>query len=65
MATWRPEAGLYDLAISLYVHVAGSVEEMVSRLASVLAPGGRLLLVGHLPIDPRPAPRHLRPARFR
>jgi SAM-dependent methyltransferase len=52
LARWSPGASLYDLVISLYVHVAGSVEEMVSRLASGVAPGGRLLLVGHLPIDP-------------
>jgi len=43
---------VYDLVTSLYVHVAGSVEEMVSRLASGIAPGGTLVLVGHLPIDP-------------
>lgn len=52
LATWTPEAGVYDLVTSLYVHVAGSVEEMVSRLASGIAPGGTLVLVGHLPIDP-------------
>jgi len=52
LAIWTPEAGLYDLVTSLYVHVAGSVGEMVSRLATGVAPGGTLLLVGHLPIDP-------------
>lgn len=52
LAIWTPEAGLYDLVISLYVHVAGSLHEMVARLASGAAPGGTLLLVGHLPIDP-------------
>jgi SAM-dependent methyltransferase len=52
LATWTPEAGRYDLVFSLYVHVAGSVEAMVSRLAAGVAPGGTLLLVGHLPIDP-------------
>ena len=52
LAAWAPEAGAYDLVTSLYVHVAGAVEEMVARLAAGVAPGGTLLLVGHLPIDP-------------
>jgi hypothetical protein len=36
----------------LYVHVAGSVEEMVRRMGAGVAPGGTLLLVGHRPFDP-------------
>ena len=52
LGTWSPEPGHYDLVTCLYVHVAGSVEEMVARLATGVAPGGTLLLVGHLPIDP-------------
>ncbi len=52
LATWTPEPGHYDLVICLYVHVAGSVEEMVRRMAAGVAPGGTLLLVGHRPIDP-------------
>ncbi|MGH9278172.1 MAG: class I SAM-dependent methyltransferase [Acidimicrobiales bacterium] len=52
LAIWTPEPEIYDLVSSLYVHVAGSVEEMVSRLATGVAPSGTLLLVGHLPIDP-------------
>jgi 2-polyprenyl-3-methyl-5-hydroxy-6-metoxy-1,4-benzoquinol methylase len=44
--------GRYDLVISLYVHVAASVEDSVKRLASGVAPGGTLFLVGHRPIDP-------------
>jgi hypothetical protein len=47
-----PDVGAYDLVTSLYVHVSGSVEEMVARLATGVAPGGTMLLVGHLPIDP-------------
>jgi hypothetical protein len=35
--------------VSLYVHVAGSVGEMVRRMASGVAPGGTLLMVGHHP----------------
>ena len=36
----------------LYLHIAGSVEEMVRQLAAAVAPGGTLLLVGHRPVDP-------------
>lgn len=52
LATWAPQPGRYDLVTCLYVHVAGSVEELVRRLAAGVAPGGTLLLVGHRPIDP-------------
>lgn len=52
LAAWKPQAERYDLVASLYVHVAGSVEEMVRRLAASVAPGGTLLLVGHQPVDP-------------
>jgi SAM-dependent methyltransferase len=52
LATWAPQAGHYDLVACLYVHVAGSVREMVRRLAAGVAPGGTLLLVGHRPVDP-------------
>lgn len=52
LTRWAPEAGAYDLVASLYVHVPGSVEEMVQRLARGVAPGGTLLLVGHRPVDP-------------
>jgi hypothetical protein len=34
------------------MHVAGSVQELVCRLAAGVAPGGTLLLVGHRPVDP-------------
>jgi 2-polyprenyl-3-methyl-5-hydroxy-6-metoxy-1,4-benzoquinol methylase len=52
LATWTPQRGEYDLVVCLYVHVAGSVEEMVRRMAAGVAPGGTLFLVGHRPIDP-------------
>jgi SAM-dependent methyltransferase len=52
LGTWTPAPGQYDLVVSLFVHVSGSVDEMVTRLAAAVAPGGTLLLVGHLPIDP-------------
>jgi SAM-dependent methyltransferase len=52
LASWTPSPGRYDLVICLYVHVAGSVGEMVLRLAAGVAPGGTLLMVGHSPVDP-------------
>jgi SAM-dependent methyltransferase len=52
LASWSPRPGLYDLVACLYVHIAGSVEEMVRRMAAGVAPGGTLLLVGHRPLDP-------------
>ena len=52
LATWTPEPGHYDLVVCLYVHVAGSVEDMVRHMANGVAPGGTLFLVGHRPIDP-------------
>lgn len=52
LATWTPQPGHFDLVVSLYVHVAGSVQEMVRRTGAGVAPGGTLLLVGHRPIDP-------------
>jgi SAM-dependent methyltransferase len=52
LATWAPPPQHYDLVACLYVHVAGSVREMVRRLAAGVAPGGTLLLVGHRPVDP-------------
>lgn len=52
LATWAPPARQFDLVSSLYMHIAGSVEGTVRRLASGVAPGGTLLLVGHQPVDP-------------
>lgn len=52
LGSWTPQEAYFDLVSCLYVHVAGSVGEMVSRLAAGVAPGGTLLLVGHQPIDP-------------
>ncbi len=52
LTTWAPPPRCYDLVMSLYVHVDGSVGEMVRRLRAGVAPGGTLRLVGHRPIDP-------------
>ncbi len=52
LSAWTPQPAHYELALSLYVHVADSVEAMVKRLAAGVAPGGTLFMVGHRPIDP-------------
>jgi 2-polyprenyl-3-methyl-5-hydroxy-6-metoxy-1,4-benzoquinol methylase len=52
LAVWTPPRNHFDLVACLYVHVAGSVDEMVRRMASGVARGGMLLMVGHSPIDP-------------
>lgn len=52
LGSWAPLPGRFDLVSCLYVHVAGSVVEMVTRLGSGVAPGGTLLMVGHRPTDP-------------
>ena len=52
LGSWTPTPGGFDLVSCLYVHVAGSVVEMVRRLAAGVASGGTLLLVGHRPTDP-------------
>ena len=52
LGAWSPPPERYDLVACLYVHVAGSVSEMVQRLAAGVATGGTLLLVGHRPTDP-------------
>jgi 2-polyprenyl-3-methyl-5-hydroxy-6-metoxy-1,4-benzoquinol methylase len=52
LAAWSVEPGHYDLVVCLYVHISGSVEDRVRQMASSVAPGGTLFLVGHRPIDP-------------
>lgn len=52
LATWTVQRGHFDLVVSLYVHVAESVEEMVQRMANGVAVGGTLFMVGHRPVDP-------------
>ncbi|AKF03973.1 class I SAM-dependent methyltransferase [Sandaracinus amylolyticus] len=52
LGAWTPPRAQFDLVVCLYVHVAGSVDETVRRMASGVAPGGALLMVGHRPIDP-------------
>ena len=52
LATWTPPRHHFDLVVCLYVHIAGSVDEMVRRMASGVAQGGTLFMVGHRPVDP-------------
>ena len=52
LATWAAPAAQYELVVCLYVHIAGSVEEMVLRMANAVAPGGTLFMIGHRPVDP-------------
>jgi 2-polyprenyl-3-methyl-5-hydroxy-6-metoxy-1,4-benzoquinol methylase len=52
LATLTVEPKHYDFVVCLYVHIAGSVEDMVARMASAVVPGGTLFLVGHRPVDP-------------
>ena len=52
LAVWTPSPEHFDLVVCLYVHVAGSVDEMVRRMASGVARGGTLLMIGHRPVDP-------------
>jgi 2-polyprenyl-3-methyl-5-hydroxy-6-metoxy-1,4-benzoquinol methylase len=52
LATWAPQREVFDLVACLYLHVDGSVEELVARMAAGVVPGGTLFLVGHRPIDP-------------
>ena len=46
LAGWEP-AGVFDLVTSQHVHVPGPAEDLFRRLASFVAPGGTLLVVGH------------------
>lgn len=52
LATWDAPQDKFDLAISLYVHIASSEEAMIEKLAGSVRIGGTLLLVGHRPVDP-------------
>lgn len=52
LGTWTPPREHFDLVVCLYVHIAGSVEELVQRMAGAVVPGGWLFMVGHRPIDP-------------
>ena len=52
LSVWSPARDAFDLVVCLYVHVPGSVEEIIRRMAGGVAPDGTLLMVGHRPVDP-------------
>lgn len=47
LATWEPAGPAFDLVTSHYVHAPGPAKDLFRRLASWVAPGGTLLVVGH------------------
>jgi SAM-dependent methyltransferase len=50
LSTWEPDAA-YDLVTTHYAHPAIPQLEFYDRIASWVAPGGSLLIVGHLHHD--------------
>ncbi|GAA0384620.1 hypothetical protein Acor_47730 [Acrocarpospora corrugata] len=51
LADWVPLAGRFDLVTSHYTHPDGPYDRFFTTLASAVAPGGTLLIVGHDPED--------------
>ena len=52
LGTWSPPRGRFDLVTAHYLHSRGPAREaLFRRLAAAVAPGGTLLVVGHL-LDP-------------
>jgi len=52
LTTWEPEPGRYDLVAAHYLHLQREPREaLFRRLASAVAAGGTLLIVGHHPSD--------------
>ena len=65
LTTWTPQPGRYDLVACLYVHMAGSVEEMVRRMAAGVAPGAPCSSSATARPTRPPEPRRPRPIRCR
>jgi SAM-dependent methyltransferase len=52
VTAWTPPAGAYDLVSAHYLHPDADDRDIVySAIATAVAPGGTLLLVGHHPTD--------------
>jgi hypothetical protein len=49
---WTQKSGHYHLVVCFYVHIADSETGLVKRLATGVAMGGTLLLVGHRTLHP-------------
>lgn len=66
MTDWDPGDDGFDLVTAQYLHLpAGPRDELYRRLASAVAPGGTLLVVGHHPSDLQTTmPRPPRPELF-
>ncbi|MBD3923227.1 NAD(P)/FAD-dependent oxidoreductase [Nocardioides cavernae] len=57
--TFEPGGETWDLVTSHFVHLPdGGMVDVVRRLASAVAPGGTLLVVGHAPSDVHTGLRH-------
>ena len=49
LRTWTPPEAAFDLVTAHYLHVPGAADgRLAGRLAAAVAPGGTLLVVGHL-----------------
>lgn len=54
LAVWQPPTGHYDLVSVQYLHLPPEPRQaLFSRLASAVAAGGTLLIIGHHPSDLR------------
>ncbi|NEW32491.1 class I SAM-dependent methyltransferase [Nocardia cyriacigeorgica] len=51
LTEWVPPAQYFDLVATHYVHTTGSPQALFDRLATAVATGGTLLIVGHAPTD--------------
>ena len=61
LRTWAPSEAAFDLVTAQYMHLpAADREPLFDRLAAAVAPGGTLLIVGHL-VDAHDAAHHGRP----
>lgn len=57
--TFEPDGETWDLVTAHFVHLPdGGMVDVVRRLASAVAPGGTLLVVGHAPSDIHTGLRH-------
>jgi len=65
LATWQPD-GLFDLVTASFLQSPVELErgEVLRRFASVLAPGGRLVVVAHAAAPPWMSPEHAGHAEF-
>jgi SAM-dependent methyltransferase len=57
LTTWEPGAR-FDLVTTHYAHPPGSQLDFYERIAGWVAPGGTLLVVGHLPGGTAPGEQH-------